>query len=114
MFFCKKVNKNKFMNFLDLKKNNFSFRELSFENKQTQAGLSFLDLKISNLEDKIDLIKFESEGKVDEIKKKLGQEKLLRKKLNQKEKFIFRNLRYLLINVLSTILCKISKRFSFE
>ena len=43
-------------------------------------------MKISNLEESLDFLKFENEGKVEEIKKKLEQEETIREKIESKRK----------------------------
>ena len=62
----------------------FNYQGIVFENKEIQNTLLAQNKEISLLKEEIDFLRFESDGKVDEIKKKLEQEELLRKAVNLK------------------------------
>ncbi|MBU1557446.1 trypsin-like peptidase domain-containing protein [Patescibacteria group bacterium] len=61
-----------------------SHQSVAFQNEEIKTTLALQKEEISSLKEDIDFLRFESEGKVEDITKKLEQEELLRKTIDSK------------------------------
>ncbi len=61
-----------------------SYESIAFENQETRNALAVQKEEMSSLKEAIDLLRFESDGKVEDLKKKLDQEELLRQTIESK------------------------------
>ncbi|HFC76869.1 MAG TPA: hypothetical protein ENJ27_01425 [Candidatus Moranbacteria bacterium] len=64
----------------------FEYQNIAFQNEEMKNILAGQNKEISLLKKEIDSLRFESEGRVDEIQKKLEQEEMLRQVIESKRK----------------------------